>query len=82
VKSYVFKVVIEPDKFEDCREAWQASCPALQGCRTWGHTREEALANIREAIDLYAQDLIQAGEQVPVNQGTTELSEPAVLVNV
>ena len=82
MKSYVFKVVIEPDKFEDGRDAWQALCPALKGCRTWGHTREEALANIREAIDLYVQDLVQAGEHIPVTEGTIELSEPAVLVNV
>ncbi len=33
MKSYVFRVVIEPDKFEDGREAWHASCPALKGCR-------------------------------------------------
>jgi antitoxin HicB len=82
VKSYVFKVVIEPDKFEDGREAWQAFCPALKGCRTWGHTREEAMANIREAIDLYIQDFLEAGERIPVDQGTIELPEPAVGVNV
>ncbi len=82
MKSYVFKVAIEPDKFEDGRDAWHAFCPALKGCHTCGHTYEQALSNLREAIDLYVQDLIEAGEQIPVAQGTIELPEPAVVVNV
>ncbi len=82
MKSYIFKVAIEPDKFEDGRDAWHGFCPALKGCHTWGHTYEEALANLREAIDLYVQDLIEAGEQIPVDQGTIQLPEPAVVVNV
>jgi len=28
-----------------------AECPELPGCASQGHTREEALTNIREAID-------------------------------
>lgn len=82
MKSYVFKVVVEPDRFEDGRDAWHAACPTLKGCHTWGHTRDEALTNIREAIDLYVQDLIEAGERIPVDQGTIELQEPSVAVNV
>ncbi|HEY6265323.1 MAG TPA: type II toxin-antitoxin system HicB family antitoxin [Candidatus Acidoferrum sp.] len=82
MKSDVFKVAIEPDKFEDGRDAWHVSCPALKGCLTWGHSYEEALANIREAIDLYVPDLLEAGQAIPLDQGTIELSEPAVLVNV
>jgi predicted RNase H-like HicB family nuclease len=30
-----------------------AHCPALKSCWSQGRTREEALSNIREAIDLY-----------------------------
>ena len=82
MKSYVFKVAIEADKFEDGRDAWHAYCPALKGCHTWGHTYEEALANIREAIDLYVQDLLEAGQAISTDQGTIELAEPAVLVHV
>jgi predicted RNase H-like HicB family nuclease len=32
-----------------------ASVPALKGCRSQGKTKEEALRNIREAIDLYLE---------------------------
>jgi len=32
-----------------------ASCPALKSCVSQGKTREEALKNIREAIDLYLE---------------------------
>ena len=45
------KVVIE--KGED--GYFVASVPALKGCWSQGKTREEALANIREAIELYLE---------------------------
>ena len=32
-----------------------ASCPALKSCWSHGTTREEALQNIREAIELYLE---------------------------
>ena len=31
------------------------SCPSLKSCWSQGKTREEALQNIREAIDLYLE---------------------------
>ena len=41
-------VVIERD--ED--GVWVAECPAIPGCVSQGETKEEAVANIREAIAL------------------------------
>ena len=32
---------------------WVAECPSLPGCVSQGETREQAIANIREAIDGY-----------------------------
>jgi predicted RNase H-like HicB family nuclease len=45
------KIVIEPG--ED--GYYVAHCPALKSCWSQGKTREEALKNVREAIDLYLE---------------------------
>ena len=39
--------------------------PSLPGCISQGKTREEALANIEEAISLYIEVLEEKGESVP-----------------
>tara|TARA_Y100000031_G_C8043537_1_gene302830 strand:+ start:58 stop:330 length:273 start_codon:yes stop_codon:yes gene_type:complete len=41
------------------------SCPRLPGCTTQGETKEEALANIKEAISLYLEDLKEEEMSIP-----------------
>ena len=43
--------------------------PSLPGCISEGDTEQEALANIKDAIDLYIEDLIADGEEVPDDVG-------------
>ena len=45
---------------------YHAFCPALKGCHTQGDTLEEALGNVREAIEAYLESLQKHGEAVPV----------------
>ncbi len=45
------KILVE--KGED--DYFVASVPSLKGCWSQGKTRDEALANIREAIELYLE---------------------------
>jgi predicted RNase H-like HicB family nuclease len=40
--------------------------PALPGCVSQGDTKAEALANIREAMELYIEDCRSAGDPIPV----------------
>ncbi len=44
---------------------WVAECPSLPGCVSQGRTREEATANIREAITAYVEALQEDGLPVP-----------------
>ena len=39
----------------ESEEGFAVSCPALPGCLSQGETREIALANIREAIQLWLE---------------------------
>jgi predicted RNase H-like HicB family nuclease len=44
---------------------WVAECPSLPGCISQGATREEAIANVKEAIDAYIAALQDDGLPVP-----------------
>ena len=48
-----FEIVIEPDE-----DRWRAYCPALEakGASTWGRSREEAEARLREILDMIAAE--------------------------
>lgn len=52
------------------------SCPTLVGCHSQGKTREEALANIKEAIRGYVISLRKHGEPIP----TTQVEEVEIAV--
>ncbi len=44
---------------------WVAECPSLPGCVSQGENREDAVRNIREAIDLYIESLVEDNLPVP-----------------
>ena len=78
-RTYPFRVVVEPDE-----DKWHAYCPVLEdiGGATWGYTREEALKNIREVVELIMGELIEDGEPIPeASEKEVQIfSEPRVMV--
>lgn len=44
---------------------WVAECPGLPGCISQGKTKEEAINNIKEAINGYIAALEEDGLPVP-----------------
>ena len=47
-----WRVILEQD---ETTGEWAVWCPELPGCTSAGESEDEALANIREAIELYLQ---------------------------
>jgi predicted RNase H-like HicB family nuclease len=45
---------------------WIAECPSLPGCISQGTTKEEAIANIKEAINAYIAALQE--DKLPIPQ--------------
>lgn len=60
-----YTVVLE----KETDEGYVASVPALPGCVSQGDNRAQALANIREAIELYVEDCKDAGDPIPTEAG-------------
>ena len=44
---------------------WVVECPSLPGCVSQGKSREEAIANIKEAIEGYVEALKEDGLAIP-----------------
>jgi predicted RNase H-like HicB family nuclease len=67
-----YRIVLEQD--ED--GVFVAEAPALPGCITQGDTREQALANAKEAVELYLESLRENGEPVPppMEEATIEVT--------
>ena len=84
MKSYVFKVVVEDDEHEDGRKAYHAYCPALEslGAATWGDTKEEALKNIGDVLQMVVEELIDEGKEIPPEALVASTESPAVVVTV
>ena len=66
-----YTVIIE----EGRESGYVAYAPALKGCVSQGDTKEETLSNIKEAMEVYVEALVEDGLPVPTEVGkdTVEL---------
>ncbi len=72
-KVLKYTAVFEPEK----TGGYSVTIPALPGCISEGDTFEEALANIKEAAELYLEDLTESEipkEEKPIVVSPIEVS--------
>ena len=77
MKSYIFKVVLEQDKWPDepdKKAIWRASIPVLPAAHAWANIQQEAFAILKNAVDLIIEDLVDEGKSIT--------TEPAPQVQV
>ena len=63
-----YRVILDPEP-EGGYAVW---VPALPGCVSQGETLEEALANIREAIQCYVESSLKHGDPLPDESGMVD----------
>ena len=64
-----FPVVLRPGE-----DGWiVAHCPIIPGCISQGKTREEALENVREAIELCLESREEEGWSLPESYEVVDL---------
>lgn len=57
---------------------FHAYCPALRGCHSQGDSLDEAVDNMREAIEAYIESLAAHGEPIPTEDLLIQPLEIAV----
>ena len=73
-KVLKYTAVFEPEEVG----GYSVTIPALQGCVSQGETFEEALKNIKEAAELYLEDLKE--EEIPKEEGPIVVSPIQVTI--
>jgi predicted RNase H-like HicB family nuclease len=85
MKSYVFKVVFEKDKWPDEpdeKAIWRAYVPALPSAHAWGDTQQEALENLRNAVEFVIEDLQERQEEIPKEAIERVSDEPLLTITI
>ena len=66
------RITVTIDRDED--GVWIAECPSIPGCVSQGDTKDEALANIREAIELCIEVRAEKGMPLTIETRQVEVA--------
>jgi len=70
MNQLTYRVLLRPEP----EGGFTATVPVLEGCITYGETLEEAVANAKEAAELFIESLRAHNEPVPTEEGMYEYS--------
>ena len=70
MKQHTYRILLKKEP----EGGFTVTVPALSGCITYGETMEEAVANAKEAIEVFLESLTAHGEPIPTEENTFEYS--------
>jgi len=62
-----YRIIIEPEKYEDGSTVYVANCPTL-GISDYGDTIEKVLNSIKDGIKLAVESLAKEKKEIPIDQ--------------
>lgn len=62
-----YRIIIEPEKYEDGSRVYVAQCPTL-GISDYGDTIEAVLTSIKDGIELAVTSLAKEKKEIPVDR--------------
>ena len=78
MQTYIFQVELEPD--EDGWHIFYAPWRKI-GASTWGRTKEEAMQNIREVLEIILEEFESEGKPVSTSDTLTVREDATVTVS-
>lgn len=77
MKTYIF-----PIELEAAEGGWHVYVPELEhkGAATWGKTREEALQNIQEVMQMVVEEMLEDEESLPPSVQVSDRAAVAISV--
>ena len=70
MKQHTYRILLNKEP----EGGFTVTVPALPGCITYGETMDEAVANAKEAVEVYLESLTAHGEPIPTEENTFEYS--------
>lgn len=67
-----YRIIIEPEKYEDGSTVYVAFCPTL-GVSDYGETVEEVLKSIKDGIELAIESLAKEKQEIPIDNIETQI---------
>ncbi len=61
-----YRIIIEPEKYEDGSTVYVAYCPTL-GISDYSDTVEKVLKSIKDGIELAIESLVEERQEIPVD---------------